>query len=306
MKQVTSELKFMKAFKPDLVFSDTRLSSVIAGKLMGLPVVLMLNQFMPMVPRTDEKVTLSQFADGSILTLLGQGWGSSDVILIPDFPEPHTLSLDSLRIPRVYRNMVRMIGAILPRKSSDVEGTSKVRKEAGVMEGERLIYAAISGPTQERDPLIRLLAPILEEFPEGYKALMSLGDPNGGSKPSSSGALTIIPWVKNRFEYLKTCELVICRGGHNTIMQSIFYGKPSIIIPTPNHTEQYTNARRAAEMGVAKAIHQKDVDTTRLLEIVKEIMNGSEYQNRLVEMQSRDYFNGIEKAIEALSELLSN
>ena len=305
MEQVTSELKFMQAFKPDVVFSDTRLSSIIAGKLMGLPVALMLNQFMPMVPRTDENATLSQFVDGSILTLLGQGWGSSDVILIPDFPQPHTLSLDSLRIPEAYRHLVRMIGAILPRKSEDVEETSRVRKEAGAGECDRLIYAAISGPTQERDPLIKLLTPVLEGFPEGYKIVMSLGDPGKGSNPSSSGALTVIPWVEDRFEYLKACELVICRGGHNTIMQSISYGKPSIIIPTPNHTEQYTNARRATELCVAKATHQKDVSTTRLLELVEELLNGSEYRNRLDKMQSRDYFNGIEKAIEAISELLS-
>ena len=305
MEQVTSELKFMKAFKPDVVFSDTRLSSIIAGKLMGLPVALMLNQFMPMVPRTNEKVTISQFADGSILTLLGQGWGSSDVILIPDFPEPYTLSLDSLRIPEAYRPLVRMIGAILPRKSEDVEGTIRVKKEASIRACERLIYAAISGPTQERDPLIRLLTPVLEAFPEGYKVVMSLGDPDRGSNPSSSGALTRIPWVEDRFEYLKACELVICRGGHNTIMQSISYGKPSIIIPTPNHTEQYANARRAGELGVSKAIHQKDVSTTRLLDLVEELLNGSKYRNRLDEMQSKDYFNGIEKAIEAISELLS-
>jgi UDP:flavonoid glycosyltransferase YjiC (YdhE family) len=88
-------------------------------------------------------------------------------------------------------------------------------------------------------------------------------------------------------------------------MQSISYGKPSIIIPTPNHTEQYANARRATELGVAKAIHQKDVSTTRLLELAEELLNGSVYRKRLDEMQSRDYFNGIEKAMEAISELLS-
>jgi hypothetical protein len=38
---------------------------------------------------------------------------------------------------------------------------------------------------------------------------------------------------------------------------------------------------------------------------VEELLNGSGYRDRLDEMQSRDYFNGIEKAIEAISELLS-
>ncbi|MCW3991077.1 MAG: hypothetical protein NWE79_00060, partial [Candidatus Bathyarchaeota archaeon] len=51
MQQVTAEVDYMKAFKPDVVFSDSRLSSVIAGKMLGLPVALMLNQFLPLVPR---------------------------------------------------------------------------------------------------------------------------------------------------------------------------------------------------------------------------------------------------------------
>jgi uncharacterized protein (TIGR00661 family) len=150
MQQVTSEIEYMKAFEPDVVVSDTRLSSVIAGKLLGLPVALMLNQFMPMVPREGQNLLLSRIVDGSILTLLSRGWGASDIILIPDFPEPYTISLDSLRIPQPYKHLVRMVGFVLPRKPGEVEDTGRVRDEAGAIEGEKLIYAAISGPIQEQ------------------------------------------------------------------------------------------------------------------------------------------------------------
>ena len=304
MQQVTAEVDYMKAFEPDVVLSDSRLSSVIAGKMLGLPVALMLNQFLPLVPRGRQNLTLSQIFDGGVLTLLGRGWAASDMILIPDFPEPYTISLASLRIPKAHRHLVRMVGFILPRRPEEVVDTGRVRDEAGASEGEKLIYAAISGPRREREPLVRLLTPIFEGLPGGYRVVMSMGIPDGGSEPSTSGALTTIPWVTDRFEYLKACDLVFCRGGHNTIMQSICYGRPAIIVPTPNHTEQYLNARRAVELGFAEAVHQYELSERKLLEIAENLLTNAGYRERLDEMASKGYSNGLANTVSAISELM--
>lgn len=304
MQQVTAEVDYMKAFGPDVVFSDSRLSSVIAGKMLGLPVALMLNQFLPLVPRGRQNLTLSRIFDGGVLTLLGRGWAASDTILIPDFPEPHTISLASLRIPEAYRHLVRMVGFILPRRPEEVVDTGRVREEAGASEGEKLIYAAISGPRREREPLVRLLTPIFEGLPGSYRVLMSMGIPDGGSEPSTSGALTTIPWVKDRYEYLKACDLVVCRGGHNTIMQSICYERPAIIVPTPNHTEQYLNARRAMELGFAEVVHQDDLNRRKLLETADSLLTDTGYRERLDEMASKGYSNGLANTVSAISELM--
>ncbi len=304
MQQVMSEMEYMKAFEPDVVVSDSRLSSVFAGKLLGLPVALILNQFQPMVPRSEQNLILSRIIDGGILTLIGRGWGASDVILIPDFPEPYTICLDSLRIPKPYKHLVRMIGFILPKKPEEVNDTDEVREEASATEGQRLIYAAISGPKQEIFPLIKWLRPIFERFPKDYRVVMSMGQPDGGSIPTTSGVLTTIPWVTDRYKYLKACDIVVCRGGHNTIMQSICYQKPSIIIPTPSHTEQYANARRARELGVAEAIHQQDLSKERLLELAETLLTEERYRERLSEINSKGFADGVENSISAISELI--
>ena len=304
MQQITSEVEYMKAFEPDVVFSDSRLSSVIAGKLLGLPVALMLNQFLPMLPRGKQNKMLLQIFDGGVMTLLGRGWAASDVILIPDFPEPYTISLASLRVPKAHRHLVKMVGFILPRKPEEVEDTGRVREEAGAIGDQRLIYAAVSGPRQEREPLIRLLTPIFEGFPESYRIVMSMGVPDGGSEPSASGALTTIQWVADRFEYLKACDLVVCRGGHNTIMQSISYGKPAIIVPTPNHTEQYLNAKRAMELGFAEALHQEDLTRERLLEVAERLLSDIGIRKRLDEMASKGFVDGLENTVSAISQLM--
>lgn len=304
VKQIKAEMDYMKAFRPDVVVSDSRVSTVAAGKLLGLPVALIINQFRLMVPTSEFNQNLSRIIDGGILTVLSGGWGSSDVIIIPDFPRPYTICLDSLRIPRLYQDRVRMGGFILDRKPEEVRGSEEVRAEAGASETDKLIYAAISGPRQEKEPLIGILKPIFKSFPEDVKVVMSTGDPEGGSEPVTSGSLTVIPWVKDRYRYLKAADAIICRGGHNTIMQSICYGKPSIIIPTPSHTEQYANARRAKELGFAEAIHQDDVGRGRLLGLIEMLTPNPEYVDRFRKINAMGFTDGIENILEAISGLI--
>ena len=45
LRQFIQEIRFMKTFKPDVVFSDSRVSSLLAAWLLRIPVVLMLNQY---------------------------------------------------------------------------------------------------------------------------------------------------------------------------------------------------------------------------------------------------------------------
>jgi uncharacterized protein (TIGR00661 family) len=304
LSQVTAEMEYMKAFEPDLVICDTRLSSVFAGKLLGLPVALILNQFQPMIPRSKRYLNLSKIADGGIMTVIGKGWAFSDLILVPDFPEPYTICIDSLRIPRPYKRKVRYVGPILNKKLEKKKNVEKIRKEVGVKGNQRLIYAAISGPKEERIHLINSLKSILTKFPDNYKIVMSKGEPDGDSETIKSGNLIEIPWIKNPYDYFKSCDLVICRGGHTAILQSIYYGKPSIIIPTPNHTEQYANARRAKELGVAEAIHQASLSLDRLVKLSDEVLASDGYKNSLKNIGSKVSFSGVENSINSIMEIL--
>ena len=135
---------------------------------------------------------------------------------------------------------------------------------------------------------------------------MSLGTPKGGSEPTHEGPLTKIPWIEDRFEYLNACDLVISRGGHETIMQSVCYQKPSIIIPVPRHPEQYGNARRAVELGVANAIPQNNVNKKTLLETIDEILETGEEKRRLQDINSdAGLGNGLERTLESMHAFLA-
>jgi UDP:flavonoid glycosyltransferase YjiC (YdhE family) len=305
-KQVRFEIQAMQYFEPDLVFSDTRLSTIYAARLLKIPCILLLNQFLPRLPR-EKDTNFFRIADGTILTILGRSWALSNLLIIPDFPQPYTISLDSLRIPRRYGVKVQLVGSILPQKPEEIPDSSEIRARLGINDEEFLIYATMSGPRAERVPIINILEPIFKKFPKPFKVVMSLGIPNGGAEPVEINQLTKIPWIENRFEYMKACDLVISRGGHETIMQTICYQKPSIIIPVPKHPEQYGNARRAMELGIAKAVHQREIQNDFLLGIVKKMLRNEDYKKNLEQMNiNEDLGSGLEHIFNLIASYLTN
>lgn len=303
LRQIQFEIKQIQSFNPDVIFSDTRVSTVIAAKILQKPCLLMLNQFLPRAPR-DEETNFWKLVDGSVMTVLGRIWTLANRVIIPDYPEPYTISLDSLRAPKRYSVKMDLVGSILGVKPEDNLDANMVREDLGVRDDQVLIYAGISGPRTERMSLIQLLIPIFQEFPDRFHVVMSTGNPEGGSEPKKMGNLTLIPWIINRYEFLNACDVVISRGGHETIMQSIGYMKPSIIIPTPRHPEQYGNARRAQDIGVAEAMHQKDVSVNSLVSRIDHLL-GNSSKSVLIEMNKNKHFDeGLERIMEFLAEYI--
>jgi UDP:flavonoid glycosyltransferase YjiC (YdhE family) len=304
LDQIRFEMQTIQAFDPHLVFADTRLSTIYAARMLKIPIILLLNQFLPRVPR-EKNTPFFQLLDGAILTTLGRSWALSSVIMIPDFPEPYTISLDSLRIPRRIGARVKLVGSILQQSPGLTSRVNEIRESLGVQEDQKLIYAGISGPLAERTPLINKLIPILSRFPDRFKVIMSMGNPKGGSKINKIGDLALIPWIENRFDYLEACDAVISRGGHETLMQSISYCKPSVIIPVPKHPEQYGNARRAMALKVARVIHQRDLTLDHLVQRIDEIIESNMTKEILKHINEKEHLgDGIKRTVETISDYL--
>jgi len=303
LEQINAEIKAIESFKPNVVVSDSRVSSLIAAKILGIPRVCILNQFQVIIPRKKRFLRLARLADSITLTLIGKIWTSGKYVLIPDFPEPYTICAGNLNIPKFYRKKVKLIGPILPVNPNELPSKEKLRKKLKLPTDKPLIFVPISGPIRERAYLIGILRKILLELPEDYEIVMSLGYPNADDKPMRYGNLTIYKWIPNRFEYLKTCDVVVSRAGHGTLTQCICYGKPMILVPTPNHTEQIINARQAEKLGAAEIIQQEKLNKERLLKSVEKIL-ASETSRRLMEIQKEaTKYDGLESAVKIIAEV---
>lgn len=303
LKQVNAEVSAIESFEPDVVVSDSRLSSIGAARILGIPRICILNQFQVIIPRKKRFLNLAKFADSVTLTIIGKMWTSGNLVLIPDFPKPYTICTGNLTIPKSYRKNVKLIGPILPVHPNTLTTEKELRKKLGLSTDKPVIFVPISGPIKEKAFLIGILRKILLEFPEDYEVIISLGYPNADNKPVHRGNVTIYKWVPNRFEYLKACDVVVGRAGHGTITQCMCYGKPMILVPTPSHTEQLSNAKHAENLGVAKTIQQEELSREKLLKNVQKLLE-SKVSERLKEVQEETLkYDGLESAVETIIEM---
>ncbi|RJS92299.1 hypothetical protein CW705_02955 [Candidatus Bathyarchaeota archaeon] len=301
-KQVEFEIKYIRAFKPDVVVSDSRVSPILAAKMLGVPDICILNQFQIIIPRRSRLLRLAKLVDTGALAVIGKLWTSGAThLMIPDFPPPYVLSAGNLRIPKSYQKRVKIIGPILPVHPDDLPSKEELREKLGLSSNLPFIFVPISGPVKERAYITGLLRKIMLEMPSEYQIVMSLGYPNYNGKPVKKGNVTIYGWVPNRFEYLKACDLVISKAGHGTLTQSVSYGKPMILIPTPSHTEQLNNAYRLKELGVAEVLEQHQVSRETLLEMIRKMFNDDTYKKRMDEIH-KDIaeLNGLKTAVEMI------
>jgi len=299
LNQLGFELRTMGEFKPDVVVSDSRATPIVAAKMLNVPRITVLNQFQVVIPRRRRFLRLAKLADAGVLTIVGKIWSLSDKILMPDFPAPFTISWNQ-KIPPRYSSKIRLIGPILPTYPNQLPSKEVLRRELGVDE-RPLIFAPISGPIMEKAYFEGILQQALKKFPRSYQILMTLGNPKHKKNVVKKGDFTVYHWVKNRFEFLKACDLVICRGGHGSITQSMAYGKPMIIVPTPNHSEQATNSRRAEALGIARVIDQGKLDSSTLLKAAEEILGKNHYSERASEIPAQ--LKGSNAVAEAVEEI---
>ncbi|MEM3737630.1 MAG: glycosyltransferase [Candidatus Bathyarchaeia archaeon] len=286
-RQVVSEIAHIASFNPDVIVSDTRLSSIIAGKMLGKPVLTILNQLYIIAPGFVHHRFVSNLAKAFCLGVVASLWGLSDTIIVPDFPPPYTIAAQNMLIPKIYREKVKFIGPILPVRYEELPEVGEIRKKFG-LDDRPLIYAALSGPRSERRWFGEKLLKAFKKFPDRYQVVVSLGDLGNSHNANNSHYgenVKVYNWLPQRFEMLKASDIVVGRGGHTTTVQSLAYGKPLILIPTQEQTEQIGNAKTALMLGVAEVLDQRRISAEILLNASDRLLNSKDYSTKAREFR---------------------
>ncbi len=117
----------------------------------------------------------------------------------------------------------------------------------------------------------------------GVRAIHATG--KGGSEKYGSVAaakglnkaqnIEIREYIFDMHRHLAAADLVICRAGAITIAENCCMGKPSILIPSPNVTDnhQYKNAKVLADAGAAVLLEEAVTDGDKLTETVKSLVS---------------------------------
>lgn len=313
-QQVGAELDLIEHFKPDLVISDSRLSTILAARMRRIIPVLILHQLRIMLPhskpiRRKIKQTVKGYIERLGLEMLGSLWKLSKVIIVPDFPPPFTIAKANVVPSYQYIKKLKLVGPIIPKHPNELPPREEIRKRLG-LDDRPLIFAAMSGTVAEKKYLSNLLVGIFNDFPDSYNVVLSKGFSGGNTgvygKNLAKRRVRIYDWVDDRYSYLKACDLLITRGGHNTVSEAIYYGKPMLIIPTPAHSEHQGIAESLSRMGLALSIQQHSLSKESLLTAVKEAMESSIISLRIEEASRyASQFNAVESIYKIVCELLS-
>ena len=287
--QCGNEGKNIVKFKPGVIVSDTRLSSLVVAKALGLPCITILNQIKLLLSPRLREVGAARMFERMLGEFLGGLWATSDSVLIPDLPPPYTLSEQNLwQIGSVY-NKLQYIGFMAPKPSINEEYVDKVAKLLGFDRGKPTVFAHISGPSPTKTVVLNKVIEAMQNL-DNIQLAISEGKPKGDTVPKKIRNGWYFEWCPVKDEIFAMSNMLIIRGGHSTLGQAIQYGKPVVTIPIENHGEQLGNAKKAQKMGLGLMLVKKDLKPEDISNAVQQVLNDSSFENRakmLMELANR-------------------
>jgi UDP:flavonoid glycosyltransferase YjiC (YdhE family) len=262
-----SEVGYIDRFHPDVVLSDSALSTVLAGRILRLPVYTVLNQL---------NLTSSHGGEGAVSRLLSTGisagmgklWEFSDEVLLPDLPPPHTISEKNLWGSNVEKT--RYVGFLTPSESG-IPDQAALEFASGNLPK---VFWQVSGPPKTRANLLKVAVRCAEALEGSCSFVVSGGSPSSNTRPVKIAGGWYYGWCDIADFYFKACDVVVSRAGHGTIGQTIMSSKPSLLVPIPRQPEQEGNADKAVRLGVSLRVSQDDLSPNKLKECFDTLLDG--------------------------------
>ena len=293
--QINREIRYIKKFKPEIIISDTRVSSLVAGKLLNIPTILLINQIKLLLTPRLREFQIAKFFETCLGESMGGLWNVSDNILIPDLPPPYTISEDTINSVKSIKSRIKHIGFISPKKIITNERLNNIVKLLQIDKTKLLIFVHISGPKETRKPIIVKIMEACKNL-TNIQFIFSEGKANGDNRPKkASSNMWYYEWCPHRDEIFQLSDILIIRGGHTAISQAIQFGKPFISIPIENHGEQLSNSIKIQKLGIGITLNPKVIEPSIIKKSIEMISNDNKYKKKASQlMEISNSLDGIE------------
>ena len=108
------------------------------------------------------------------------------------------------------------------------------------------------------------------DYPDLRRTLLERGVPTDGT-----AGITVTEYIYDMAGAYAAADLVVCRAGAVTLAELALLGKPAILVPSPNVTEnhQYHNAMAFAKGGAAVVIEDDKLTGALLYRRIKELID---------------------------------
>jgi UDP:flavonoid glycosyltransferase YjiC (YdhE family) len=300
LRQVAFERQSIARFDPKVVVTDSRLSPILAAWKRSYPVITMLNQFKVGFPPRFSGKGVGRVYERVAGDVLGLLWSLSDEVLMTDLPPPYTIGEANLVGTDISR-VVRFVGFTSPGSRPTEERIVRA-KQSLEMDGRPLVFFQISGPDATKRSFVDTVLQSTDVLAREYNIVISMGYPNGSREPRRlANGTWVYDWCPVKDELFALSSLVVARAGHGTIGQCIDAGKPAVLVPIHNHSEQIGNANKFRELGLGIDIRSEKLTVQTLTESVETCLNDSRYAERVdaVRKVSKKY-NGTQKCAEII------
>ncbi|MDE2518099.1 MAG: glycosyltransferase [Methanocorpusculum sp.] len=220
--------RLLKDQHTDLLIADTMYAAGYAAKSLGIRNAFITNQ------NTFAAAASPDAAYWNYLSRIVQKYLQKvpDIVLVPDFPPPDTISGHNFLIPEAEISHYRFVGPILDRDPAAIPCSRET------------IFASFGGEPFKL-PLYTMLREIADELPDHTFEVFSTTP----GLPENTGNFQTFGYVPDLQPYLAKSRVAILHGGLTSLMEALSLGKPVVMIIDPYHPEQWNNAKKIEEMG---------------------------------------------------------
>lgn len=299
-RQVNQETRNILKSNPHVVVSDSRLSPLVAARMLKVPSIVILNQIKLLLSPRLRDIAVSRIFENLVGEFMGSLWAMAERVLVPDLPPPYTLSAHNIWEIGSASRKVEYIGFASPRPIVDKQHVTKVVDNLGFDKNKPLVFVHVSGPMQTRPALLKIAVDTARRLDPNIQFVISAGNPSGKSDPVRIGKLSwYYEWCPVRDEIFAASDLLVLRGGHVALSQAIQFGKPVVTVPIENHGEQLGNAAKISEIGAGIMLHPKQLGPEQLSEAITEALRNPEYNKKAGELKRiAETLNGIDNVVQ--------
>lgn len=305
-RQVNQETRNMTMYSPDIIVSDSRLSPLLAAKLLRIPSIVVLNQVKLLLSPRLRELAVARLFEKMVGELLGSMWNMADRVLIPDLPPPYTISAHNVWEVGSTAPRLEYIGFTSPKPSVTEGEVNRVVKKLEFDRSRPVVFIHVSGPAGTRMALVKVALEASKMLDSKIQFVISEGNARGSTEPRKVGESGwYYEWCPVRDEIFAMSELLVLRGGHVALSEAIQFGRPVVTVPIENHGEQLGNSAKIAELGMGVMLRPKGLKAEQLASSISEVLGNPQYRRKATELRKMtEKLNGIENVVQIVRSYL--
>lgn len=305
-RQVNQETRNMTTYSPDIIVSDSRLSPLLAAKLLRIPSIVILNQVKLLLSPRLRELAVARLFEEMVGELLGSMWNMADRVLIPDLPPPYTISAHNVWEVGSTAPRLEYVGFTSPKPFVTEGEVNRVVKKLEFDRSRPVVFIHVSGPAGTRMALVRVALEASKMLDSKIQFVISEGNARGSTEPRKIGESGwYYEWCPVRDEIFAMSELLVLRGGHVALSEAIQFGRPVVTVPIENHGEQLGNSAKIAELGMGVMLRPKGLKAEQLASSISEVLGNPQYRRKAAELQKMtEKLNGIENVVQIVRSYL--